>query len=207
MKEVIILGYSGHAYVLCDIFLSMNWKVKAYCESEEKNQNPFKLAYWGHEDKEEVIQKMKGNNWFVGIGNNHIRKKLTLSLMEKLNSNPCKAIHQNASVSSTSTIGDGTMIGDGAIINACSKIGAGVICNTQVVVEHECTVGDFSHIAPGAVLCGNVTIGENSFIGARTVIKEGVKIGDNVTIGAGTVVISNIPSNSKIVGNPQRYLK
>ena len=67
-------------------------------------------------------------------------------------------------------------------------------------------IGDFSHIAPGAVLCGNVKVGRKSFIGAGAVIRQGIIIGDNVMVGAGAVVIRDVPDNTTVVGNPQRVL-
>jgi acetyltransferase EpsM len=42
-------------------------------------------------------------------------------------------------------------------------VGKNVIINTSCIIEHECFLGDTVHIAPGAVLAGNVTIGERTF--------------------------------------------
>ena len=92
------------------------------------------------------------------------------------------------------------------VINPLVKIGNGVICNTACVIEHECIINDYVHIAPGAILCGNVTVGEGSFIGAGAVVKQGVTIGKNVIVGAGTVVIKDIVDNTKVIGNPQRII-
>ena len=78
-----------------------------------------------------------------------------------------------------------------------------VIINTGAIVEHQCQIGDFAHVAPGAVLAGNVKVGKRSFIGAMP-IKEGVEIGSKVIIGAGAVVLENVESESKVVGNPGR---
>jgi acetyltransferase-like isoleucine patch superfamily enzyme len=81
-----------------------------------------------------------------------------------------------------------------------------VICNTGCIIEHECIIGDFVHIAPGAVLCGNVSIGNGTFVGANSVIRQGISIGKNVTIGAGTVVTKDVPDQCRVAGNPQRLL-
>ena len=86
------------------------------------------------------------------------------------------------------------------------EIGHGVVCNTSSTIDHECIIGDFSFIAPGAVLCGNVKVGRSTFIGANAVIRQGIIIGNNVIIGAGTVVIRDIPDNSTVIGNPARKL-
>jgi len=87
-----------------------------------------------------------------------------------------------------------------------AKIGKNVILNTACIIEHECEISDSVHIAPGAVLAGNVFVGERSFIGANSVVMQGVKIGKDVIIGAGSVVISDVPDGKKIVGNPSRFI-
>ncbi len=206
MNSVILIGYSGHAFVACDIFCSQNIQVVGYCEKVEKIFNPYKLLFLGNEKMEKVIEQINLTNFFIAIGNIQLRRKIYHSLQTKVNKPPINAIHKNASISTTVNLGNGIMVGDGAIVNACTVIGDGVICNTQSVIEHECTIGAFSHIAPGAVLCGNVDIGENSFVGARAVVKQDVKIGTNVIVGAGTVVIRDIPDNSKVVENPQKFI-
>ena len=98
------------------------------------------------------------------------------------------------------------MIAANATLNPLVEIGRGVICNTSTSIDHECIIGDFTHIAPGAVLCGNVKVGRNTFIGANSVIRQGIIIGDNVTIGAGTVVVKDIPDGATVVGNPAKNL-
>ena len=80
------------------------------------------------------------------------------------------------------------------------------IINTGAIIEHDCSIGDFSHIAPGAVLAGNVSIGSGCMIGANSVIKQGVKVGDNVIIGAGAVVLKDVNAETTFVGNPAKQI-
>lgn len=205
MKNITIIGYSGHSLVVCDIFQSMKRKVDFYTELEEKKVNPNKLKYLGKESDLNIVSKLKTQDYFVSIGDNNLRKKVTQSLLKKLQK-PINAIHPSAIISPAVKIGAGVMISAGVIINVETQIGDGVICNTGCIIEHECEIGNFVHIAPGAVLCGNVSVGESSFIGAGSVIKQGIKIGKNVIVGAGTVVVKNIANNKKVIGNPQREL-
>jgi sugar O-acyltransferase (sialic acid O-acetyltransferase NeuD family) len=200
--KVILIGYSGHAYVVNSIFMSMSKEVYAYCDNTIKENNPFNLEYLGAENTDNVLKVLSKNVFFIAIGDNQTRRKVYENLEEK-NLLPCNAIHTSAIICSSATIGkNGVMISAGTIINPLTKIGNGAICNTGCIIEHDCIIGDFAHIAPSAILCGNVCIGDNSFIGAGSVIKQGIIIGKNVTIGAGTVVIKNIPDNSTAYGNP-----
>lgn len=53
---------------------------------------------------------------------------------------------------------------------------------------------------------GRVKIGDNVFIGMNATILKGVTIGDNVVIGANSLINKDVPSNSVVVGNPQRVV-
>jgi sugar O-acyltransferase (sialic acid O-acetyltransferase NeuD family) len=139
------------------------------------------------------------------VGHNGIREKIHNHLSQFLG-NPINAIHPSAVISGSVKMGDGIMIAANATLNPLVQLGRGVICNTSTSIDHECIIGDFSHIAPGAVLCGNVTVGRGSFIGANSVIRQGITIGNNVIIGAGTVVIKDVADNATLIGNPARTL-
>jgi sugar O-acyltransferase (sialic acid O-acetyltransferase NeuD family) len=201
-KKIILVGYSGHAFVIHEIFISLNKNVFAYCDSSKKEKNPFSLIYLGNEDV--AISHLKNNDFFIAIGNNNIRKKVfeNLALQNIL---PINAIHSKSIISLNSIVNpNGVMISAGCIINPLSKIGKGAICNTGCIIEHECIVGDFAHIGPGAILCGNVTVGENSFVGAGAVVRQGINIGNNVMVGAGAVVVKDVPDNTTVMGCPAK---
>jgi sugar O-acyltransferase (sialic acid O-acetyltransferase NeuD family) len=203
-NKFILIGYSGHAYVVHNILESTGKKIFAYCDAIKKENNPFALNYIGTETSEEGIKSLSKNKFFISIGDNIIRRKIYENLAEK-NLLPTNAIHASAIVCKSTIIdSNGVMIGAGVIINPLTKIGRGSICNTGCIIEHECTVGNFSHIGPGAVLCGNVTVGENSFVGAGSVVRQGITIGKNVTIGAGSVVVKDVPDNSTVMGCPAK---
>lgn len=206
---VILIGYSGHAYVVAGILESMGKKVIAYCDQIEKLQNPFNLTYLGTETEEKAQVHFMNSYYFICIGDNMIRQKVFQRLViEGGIKLPINAIHKSTSIHRTVEIENGcVMIAAGVVINPLAYISKGVICNTSCVIEHECRVGAFAHIAPGAVLCGNVTIGENTFVGANSVVKQGINIGKNVIIGAGSVVIDDIEDNSCLVGNPGKIIK
>jgi sugar O-acyltransferase (sialic acid O-acetyltransferase NeuD family) len=203
MKEVILIGYSGHAYVVAEVLELNHATVTGYLENEEKVNNPFNYRYLGSEKNEMLLQGLFHNKslFVVALGDNVIRERIYNTLIKK-RYNSMNAIHPKAIVSNRNDLQDGIFIGAGAILNPFCKIKNGVIINSGAIVEHECIVGDFTHIAPGATLAGNVQIGKRSFIGANAIVKQGIIIGDDVVVGAGAVVLHNVADSTIVVGNP-----
>lgn len=201
---MILIGYSGHAFVVYGILRSAGRKVIGYCDVTEKLYNPFDLAYHGTELSEPGLKALQQHDFFIAIGDNATRARVHNQLAQKSLA-PVNAIHSSSVIDPSASIAEnGVMIAANATINPLAQIGAGAICNTGCVIEHECIVGNFAHIGPGAVLCGNVKVGEGSFVGANAVIRQGISIGKNVMIGAGAVVVKDVADNVTVVGVPAK---
>ncbi|MEN2281228.1 DapH/DapD/GlmU-related protein [Algoriphagus sp. SE2] len=89
-----------------------------------------------------------------------------------------------------------------SFIGPRTKIGLGVLVNTRAHVHHECEVGDFSEIGPGAMLLGASKIGRKCRIGAGAVILPGVELGNEVVVGAGAVVTKSYLKPCTLIGIP-----
>jgi sugar O-acyltransferase (sialic acid O-acetyltransferase NeuD family) len=201
-RPIVIIGYSGHAYVVIDALQVAGKRVTAYCDQEEKAVNPFNLIYLGKE--KEATAELPAYDYFASVGDNAIRKKICDFIGSVVNRPAVTVIHPRALIAGSAVLGHGVLVSGGAVVNALAVIGDGTICNTGCIVEHECRIGEYVHIAPGAVLCGNVRIGDNSFVGANAVIRQGITIGANVVIGAGSVVTRDVPDGMQVIGNPAR---
>ena len=204
-NKTVIIGYSGHAYVVAESFISNGNTLNFYTDLKETLVNPFNLSYLGFESDANFKGWEMTLNYILGIGDNNIREKvgnLILSKSKKL----LNVIDSNATISKSVNIGLGVFASKGVLVNAFSKIGNFTILNTGCIIEHECEIGIAAHIAPGVVLAGNVKVGNRTFIGANSVIKQGIEIGDDVIIGAGSVIIEHVKSNTKLVGNPGRII-
>src|SRR5688572_6043315 len=113
-KPVAIIGYSGHAYVIIDIFLNAGRIVTAYCDSEEKLSNPYHLNYLGKES--EAIEMLKKYDYFACVAHNGIREKIFRALSEHIGQ-PINAIHPTAVISGSVKMGEGVMIAANATLN------------------------------------------------------------------------------------------
>lgn len=204
-NKVVIIGYSGHAYVVAESYIANGRNISFYADLKEAPSNPFNLAYLGFESD----PNFKGWNislkYILGIGDNYLREKVAKLILSKSHILE-NVIDPHAVISKSTNIGNGVFVSKGVLINAFATIGNFTILNTGCIIEHECEIGTAAHIAPGAVLAGNVKVGDRSFIGANAVIKQGVVIGDDVIIGAGSVVLHNVENSSKLVGNPGRLI-
>ena len=203
-KQIALVGYSGHGYVVADAAISLGMNLSYYVDKEKNKNDPFNLNYLGFEKDIDFFSKITNVDFILGIGNNKIREEaFRLLLNYKLD--VINVIHSTSLISQKVSLGQGNFLSKNVIINPLTKIKDACIINTGAIIEHECNIENAVHIAPGAVLAGNVTVGHRSFVGANSVVKEGVKIGDNVIIGAGSVVVKDIPNNAIVFGNPINF--
>ena len=110
-------------------------------------------------------------------------------------------IAPTAYVSQHATLGEGSIVMHGAIVNVGARVGNNCIINTRALIEHDATVEDHCHISTGAILNGDVSVGAGSFIGSGSVIKEGVAIGKGCLVGMGLTVRHNLSDNSRFTGH------
>lgn len=113
--------------------------------------------------------------------------------------------HPSAIVSPSAIIGPGVQLLAGCVVQAGARIGAGSIIGARAVVEHDTLVGAWCHVAPGAVLCGNVTLADGCHVGAGAVVRQGVELGNRVVVGVGAAVVRNVASGV-VAGVPARPL-
>jgi sugar O-acyltransferase (sialic acid O-acetyltransferase NeuD family) len=140
-------------------------------------------------------------NTVIAIGDAEVRKKIA----ERFSDFHFSSFEAGKNFG-TNKIGKGAIICPGTILTVNIKIGDHCIINLNCTIGHDCVIGDFVTISPGANISGNVTIGNGCYIGTNAVIREKISICDNVIIGAGGVVVKNITEPGVYVGNPVKKL-
>lgn len=195
-KILYILGCGGHARSVADVILDNNPSQSLVFVDENAHENETIFGF-------PVIKFLPNNaeNIFVAIGDSKKRKELSQN--KKL----VNVISKRAYVSSTADLSDGIFVGDGAHIGSFAKIGRGVIANNNCVIEHECEIGDFTHVSVNTTVCGRVHIGSGVFLGAGSVVRDYISVCSDVTIGAGGVIVKNITESGVYIGVPVKKKK
>ncbi|MBC7447999.1 MAG: NeuD/PglB/VioB family sugar acetyltransferase [Hymenobacteraceae bacterium] len=206
LRDVALIGYSGHAWVVADCLLAAGERLGGYCERTAVARDPYHLPYLGPEAEAAVLVRLRALRWIVSVGDNTIRARVQQWLSDALGAAATIVQHPSAVLSSLAELGAGTLLAPLAVVNAAARVGQGCIINTGAIVEHECQLGDFVHVAPGAVLAGNVTVGAGALIGVGAAVRPGIRIGAGALVGAGAVVVKDVPAGARVVGNPLRLL-
>lgn len=102
------------------------------------------------------------------------------------------------------TIGDGSVVMAGAVINPGASIGRGCIINTCASVDHDCLLEDYAHISVRVHLAGAVTVGCGSWVGICAAVSNNVEIPGWCMIGAGAVVCKPIVETGTYIEVPAR---
>ncbi|MEC2346211.1 acetyltransferase [Paenibacillus barengoltzii] len=201
MDKAIVIGGGGHAKVVMDIMQRMgNYELVGFTDNEEQPEL-CGVPYLGNDSILPTLLNKGVTHFCVGIGDNRIRKKLFYKLLS-IGLTPVNVISPNAYISPYAKLGHGIVIMPGVVVNSHSVIADNVIINTLSGVDHDCRVSSHAHIAPGVSLTGNVIVGEGAFLGTGSKVIPGVCIGEWSTIGAGAVVLSDVPSETTVVGVP-----
>lgn len=200
MEDIVLIGGGGHALSVADsIIKGKNYAIVGYTDVADAH---IYLQYLGTDDiLESVFEKGVANAAItVGyLGKSNLRDRL-YDMTKKVGFRLPKIIDPSAVVSNSADIGEGVFVGKNAVINAGVKIEKMCIINTGAIIEHNNRIGEYSHIAVGATLCGDVCVGKHTLVGANSTIIQEVNIGMNTIIGAGSIVIGDVSDNSRIVG-------
>lgn len=194
MKEIILVGFGGHAKSVIDsIEKSREYEIIGYTDVEP-NKEYKSYQYLGDDG---VLQQYydKGVHYaFIAVGymgKGDLRAKL-YEKVKKIGYVIPSIIDISAQLAADVRIDEGCFVGKRAVINANASVGKMGIINTGAIVEHDCSVGEFTHISVGSILCGNVKVGNSSFIGANATVIQGREIGNECIVAAGVVVRKNI---------------
>lgn len=208
-EKMILIGAGGHARVIIDALRVASRLDEIYGIVDQKLEvGSFvdEIKVVGRDEDLKVFYEKGIKKAFIAVGSLgdcSTRKELASKLKLFGYQFPI-IIHPAATLSPKASLSAGTFVGAGSIIQTGSRLGQHVIANTGSIIDHDCIVGDFCHIAPGVSMSGGVIIGDETHVGTGSNIIEYRKIGKRCVIGAGSVVIRDIPDDTRAFGVPSR---
>ncbi|MFN7493599.1 MAG: NeuD/PglB/VioB family sugar acetyltransferase [Cyclobacteriaceae bacterium] len=116
-------------------------------------------------------------------------------------------IAKNVWLSRNTELGYGVILYPGVSINYESKIENFVIMNMNCAIGHNCTIEQYSTLAPGVNLAGFTHLEQRVELGIGVSTKQGIRIGHSSVIGGQAMVIRNVDPHSVVVGVPGMTLR
>jgi len=201
---LILIGAGGHARSCIDVIEQQGqYQIVGLVGLPEELHSQH-LGYEVIATDNELAQLVQGTSYALITTGQIQTAKLRKYLYQQATQSGFKMpvfISPTAHVSSHATIGDGTIVMHGAIVNAGAKVGNNCIINTRALIEHDVVVEDHCHISTGAILNGGVRVGAGSFIGSGCVVKEGLTIGKDCLVGIGLTVRHTLADSTRFTGH------
>lgn len=204
--KVAIFGSSGMARSIVDICDTMNISDLVFVDRESGMEPILGIPIVAEND----IPRLEEDNYVfaMGIGDNAIRRKIAEQF--------CQLRFINV-VHSTATFGRrtremldatrGNIVMAGAIFSGNIQFGHFGLYNFNCVVGHDVHFGDYVHLGPNSVVCGNVNIGDASYIWSGAMVRNGGDDRTRITIGSraelcmGAVALNDVPEGISIPPN------
>lgn len=212
---ILLIGGGGHASVIADILLEQNRIIEAVISPEDIADRDVFEGLLHLKDDNDVLNYSPSSVKLVnGIGmtpRSNLRQKVNEYFLSKRYQFE-SVIAKNASVSRYAKLGTAVQVFPNAVIQAGARIANHTIINTAAVVEHNCSIGEYNHIAPGSVLCGQVASGRDVYVGANSTVIQNIRLQNHVIVGAGAIVTKDMLENEicypcrTVVKSPARIL-
>ncbi|MGC1684418.1 MAG: NeuD/PglB/VioB family sugar acetyltransferase [Candidatus Acidiferrales bacterium] len=211
VPRVVVVGCSGHARVIVDILETAKCCHIVGLLDDLRPPGTEVLGYQvigSDEDLPALVAAGICDSVVVGIGDNWTRCRIASRIKRTIPEiHFLTAIHPSAQIARYCTIGAGTVIMAGVVVNPGSEIGEFCILNSGSSLDHDSRMGRFSSLAPRSVTGGGVKIGDYSAIAIGATISHSISIGEHTVIGAGATVLKDIPDCVVAYGTPARIIR
>src|ERR1700683_4351565 len=155
VPRVVVVGCSGHARVIVDI---LEAEKRCHIVGLLDDLRPPGTEVLGYqvigsdEDLPALVAAGICDSIVVGVGDNWTRSRIATRIKRAIPEIQfVTAIHPSAQVARYCSIGAGTVIMAGVVVNPGCEIGEFCILNTGSSLDHDSRMGQFSSLAPRAV--------------------------------------------------------
>lgn len=210
MKNLVIIGAGGVGRETALIVQQINqlddtWNLVGFVDDNLDNFGKVINGYSviGGIDTLELLDE----DYYVviAIANYKVKKSIVERLKGKFRF--ATIVHPKVWIHDFMTLGEGSIIYEGAILTSNIEIGNHVIVCPKCGVGHDSKVKDYVSLLWNVNVSGNDLIDEGVLMGTGSTVIQGKTIGKGATIGAGAVVVDNVAPFSTAVGVPAKVIK
>ncbi len=197
--QILVYGAGGHAKTVMEMVRAIGaFRIAGILDDDSALQGKTVLGIPVLGGRELLPELVKGGvrlaaNGVGGIIDINVRVKL-FTLMAGYGLAFPILKHPRATLEPSARIEDGVQVFANAYVGAEALLHECCMVNTGAVVSHDCEIGAYTHIAPGALLAGHVHVGARVLVGMGVTTMIGVTIGDGARIGNGAVLLADVPA-------------
>lgn len=210
MKNIVIIGAGGVGREVSLIIQQINelnqtWNLIGFIDDNVNNWGKVINGYSVIGGIEALEFLYPDTYVVIAIANYEVKKKIVNRINNKFKF--ATITHPKVWIHDYMTIGEGTIIYEGAILTANIEIGNHVIISPKCGVGHDSIIKDYVSLLWNVNVSGNDLIEEGVMMGSGSTVIQGKKIGKGSIIGAGAVVTEDIECFSTSVGVPAKVIK
>ena len=144
--RLVIVGAGGYGKVIAEIADGMN-RYSEICFLDDNSTD--KRVVGKCEQYADFINSE--TEFYVAFGGNEFRLQWINKLLEK-HANIATIVDKTSYISPSATIGIGSAVLPNAVVNTNCVINKGVIINCGAVIDHDCIIGEGTHVCLNTVI-------------------------------------------------------
>lgn len=209
MKNIVVVGASGHASVVIDIIERQRAYSIVGLLDRRGSGSAMGYEILGTEEDLPALAAARGiTDAIVAIGDNWTRHLVVRSLEALVPGLEfVTAVHPAAQVGRGTEIGKGSVVMAGAVINPNARVGPFCVVNTCASLDHDSVMDEFSSLLPNASTGGSVRIGAFAAVCQGANVIHGRTVGAHTVVGAGATVLRDLPPCAVAYGTPARVIR
>lgn len=198
----VIVGASAFGRQIAEYVQDAGHTVEGFVDDNTAVDLPHGMPLLG---TTEELQASESGRFLIAVAEPRTRKAIAARLAAR-GAQPGSFAHPTAFVSTTASIGAGTVICPFAHVGLEAQVGEHVLVNSYAFVGHHATLGPYSALMGFACVNGGGTLGEGVYVGTHASINPNRKIGEWAKVASGSIVYKDMGERVLITGNPAEAL-